>query len=190
LIPFFSSVGTFLNAFFHSRYSLGWRSLPSFSNWVCSSENVLALSCESGIEYSEFCSAVFGPHLATSWLSSNQIPLPPGIELAFVSSGAFDHGQKSSGPRIDAVIRALTRQMVEGNAGRGAPRVHGELLKLGFDVSECTVSRYLRRLYPREQSRKLRAAFPRNHRDVIVAMDFFTVPTLTFLVLYCLVRAH
>ena len=75
--------------------------------------------------------------------------------------------------------------MVEENAGWGAPRVHGELLKLGFDVSERTVSRYLRRLYPREQARKLWAAFLRNHRDVIVAMDFFTVPTLTFRVLYC-----
>jgi hypothetical protein len=75
--------------------------------------------------------------------------------------------------------------MVEENASWGAPRVHGELLKLGFDVSERTVSRYLRRLYPREQARKLWAAFLRNHRDVIVAMDFFTVPTLTFRVLYC-----
>ena len=79
--------------------------------------------------------------------------------------------------------------MVDENAGWGAPRVHGELLKLGFDVSERTVPRYLRRLYPREQARKLWAAFLRNHRDVIVAMDFFTVPTPTFRVLYCLVRA-
>jgi len=75
--------------------------------------------------------------------------------------------------------------MVEENPSWGAPRIHGELLKLGFDVTERTVSRYLRRLYPRDQSRKLWAAFLRNHRDVIAAMDFFTVPTLTFRVLYC-----
>ncbi len=75
--------------------------------------------------------------------------------------------------------------MVEENPTWGAPRIHGELLKLGFEVSEWTVSRYLRRLSPRDQARKLWAAFLRNHRDVIVAMDFFTVPTLTFRVLYC-----
>jgi hypothetical protein len=75
--------------------------------------------------------------------------------------------------------------MVEENPTWGAPRVHGELPNLGFEISERTVSRYLRRLSPREQARKLRAAFLRNHRDVIVAMDFFTVPTLTFRVLYC-----
>jgi hypothetical protein len=69
--------------------------------------------------------------------------------------------------------------LVEENAGWGAPRVHGELLKLGFEVSERIVTRYHRRLYPREQARKLWAAFLRNHRDVIVAMDFFTVPALT-----------
>ena len=74
--------------------------------------------------------------------------------------------------------------MVDENASRGAPRIHGELLKLGFDVSERTVSRYLRRLSPRDTARKLWPAFLRNHRDVIVAMDFFTVPTLTFRVLY------
>jgi hypothetical protein len=75
--------------------------------------------------------------------------------------------------------------MVEENPSWGAPRIHGELLKLGFDISERTVSRYLRRLSPRAAARKRWAAFLRNHREVIVAMDFFTVPTLTFRVLYC-----
>ena len=52
-----------------------------------------------------------------------------------------------------------------GESERGAPRIHGELLKLGFDVSERTVSRYLRRLYSRDHARKLWAAFLRNHRE-------------------------
>lgn len=73
--------------------------------------------------------------------------------------------------------------------GSDAPGVHGEFLEPGFDVSERTVSRYLRRLHPREQARKLRAACLRSHRDVIVATDFFTVPAPTLRVLYCLVRA-
>ena len=67
----------------------------------------------------------------------------------------------------------------------GAPRIHGELLKLGFEISERTVSCYIRRLSPPNQARKLWAAFLHNHREVIAAMDFFTVPTLTFQVLYC-----
>ena len=75
--------------------------------------------------------------------------------------------------------------MVEENAGWGAPRIHGELLKLGYEVSKRTVSRYLRQLPPRNQARKLLAAFLRNHRDVVAAMDFFTVPTRSFRLLYC-----
>ena len=82
-------------------------------------------------------------------------------------------------PKIDAGLRALIRRMVEENATWGAPRIHGELLKLGFDVSERTVSRYIRRLSPLTQARKLWAAFLHNPREIITAMDFFTVPTLT-----------
>jgi putative transposase len=86
-------------------------------------------------------------------------------------------------PRIDAELRSLIRRMVKENPSWGAPRIHGELLKLGFEVSERTVSRYLRRVSPPEQVRKLWGTFLRNHREVITAMDFFTVPTLTFRVL-------
>ena len=75
--------------------------------------------------------------------------------------------------------------MANENPSWGAPRIHGELLKLGLDVSERTVSRYLRRRSPSDDAPKLWSAFLRNHRDVIAAMDFFTVPTLTFRVLYC-----
>ncbi len=93
---------------------------------------------------------------------------------------------KSPGrPKIEGELRSLIRRMVKENPTWGAPRIHGELLKLGFDVSERTVSRYVRRLSPHDQTRKLWSAFLRNHREVIAAMDFFTVPTITFRVLYC-----
>jgi putative transposase len=69
--------------------------------------------------------------------------------------------------------------MVKENPTWGAPRIHGEILKLGFQVSESTISRYLLRLSPSDRKRKLWATFPRNHRDVIAATDFFTVSTLT-----------
>src|SRR5438105_13203636 len=60
------------------------------------------------------------------------------------------------------------------------------LLKLGFTISERTVARYLRCLRPRTGKHDQRwKAFLANHREVIVAFDFFTVPTLTFKLLYC-----
>jgi len=92
---------------------------------------------------------------------------------------------KSGRPKIGGEVRKLIRQMVEENPTWGAPRIHGELLKHGFDISERTVSRYLRRISPSGQSKKAWTTFLRNHLEVITAMDFFTVPTLTFRVLYC-----
>jgi transposase InsO family protein len=77
--------------------------------------------------------------------------------------------------------------MKTDDPGWGAPRIHGELLQLGFDISEPTVSRYLQRLKHRTGSKKAKQwlTFLQNHREVIAAFDFFTVPTLTFRVLYC-----
>jgi transposase InsO family protein len=71
----------------------------------------------------------------------------------------------------------------------GAPRIHGELLQLGFEISEPTVSRYLQGLkrHYHEDKAKRWLAFLSNHREVIAAFDFFTVPTITFRVLYCFV---
>jgi putative transposase len=91
-------------------------------------------------------------------------------------------------PPVSAEVRQLIRRMRAENPSWGAPRIHGELLQLGFDISEPTVSRYLRRLKPRHDEGKAKRwlAFLNNHREVIAAFDFFTVPTLTFRVLYCL----
>jgi len=75
--------------------------------------------------------------------------------------------------------------MAAENADWGAPKIHGELLKLGLEVSERTVARYLQRLRRRGDPTKHWLAFLANHREVIVAFDFFTVPTLTFQLLYC-----
>jgi transposase InsO family protein len=75
--------------------------------------------------------------------------------------------------------------MAEENAGWGAPKIHGELLKLDFVVSERSVARYLRRIRRRGDPGKKWLAFLTNHREVIAAFDFFTVPTVTFKSLYC-----
>src|SRR5262245_47619724 len=87
--------------------------------------------------------------------------------------------------RIGEEIRTLIRRMAAENADWGAPRIHGELVKLGFDVSERSVARYLRRGRRRGDSATRWSAFLANHREVIVACDFFTVPTLTFQLLSC-----
>ena len=82
-------------------------------------------------------------------------------------------------------VRALIFRMAAENPTWGAPRIHGELLKLGFDLSERTVSRWVRRVPKNPDSAQRWLTFLRNHREAIAAMDFFTVPTLTFGVLYC-----
>jgi putative transposase len=87
-------------------------------------------------------------------------------------------------PRIDSETRALIRRMARENPDWGAPRVHGELLKLGLTVSERSVARYLRARQRRGDPKQRWLAFLQNHREAICAMDFFTVPTLTFQLLY------
>jgi putative transposase len=78
-----------------------------------------------------------------------------------------------------------------GNSTWGALRIHGELKMLGFDVSERTMLRWMRRAPRSPEPAKRWAAFLSNHREAFAAMDFFTVPTLTFIVLCCFfVIAH
>lgn len=92
-------------------------------------------------------------------------------------------------PTISTEIRELIRTMACANPLWRAPRIHGELRKLGIDVSERTVSRVLRRVKrPPSQTWK---TFLQNHISEIVAIDFFTVPTIRLQVLYVfLVLGH
>jgi transposase InsO family protein len=94
--------------------------------------------------------------------------------------------QKRPGrPRTAAAIRALVIEMGAANPLWEGPRIHGELLKLGIEVSERTVSRLLRhRRRPPSQNWR---TFLANHVAALVSMDFFTVPTLTGHVLFVLV---
>jgi transposase InsO family protein len=87
-------------------------------------------------------------------------------------------------PKIAADLRALIRQMSIENWLWGAPRIHGELLKLGFAVAQSTVAKYMATGGPRGQSW---GTFLRNHMPHIAAMDLFVVPTISFDLLYVLV---
>src|SRR5712664_2403295 len=88
-------------------------------------------------------------------------------------------------PKVSAELRTLIGEMSRANALWGAPRIHGELLKLGFEVAQSTVARYMCR-HSRPPSQGWRT-FLGNHADGIAAIDLFVLPTIAFQVLYCLV---
>jgi len=99
-------------------------------------------------------------------------------------------GNRVGRPRVPAELRTLIREMSRMNPLWGAPRIHGELLKLGFEVAQSTVAKYMvRRLGPPSQGWK---TFLRNHVPHIGAIDMFVVPTVGFRLLYGLVilRLH
>jgi transposase InsO family protein len=88
-------------------------------------------------------------------------------------------------------LRELIFRTVAENPTWGAPRILGELRMFGFDIAERTVLRWIRKAPRNSEPAQRWAAFLTNHREAIAAMDFFTVPTLAFGVLYCFfVIAH
>src|ERR1700737_4824611 len=88
-------------------------------------------------------------------------------------------------PQIQTELRVLIRQMSMENPLWGAPRIHGELLKLGFQVAQSSVAKYMaKRRGPPSQGW---CTFLRNHAPSIAAMDFFVVPTIGFKLLYAFV---
>jgi putative transposase len=88
-------------------------------------------------------------------------------------------------PKVSAEIRGLIRKMSSENRLWGAPRIHGELLKLGYDVCETTIAKYMfRNPGPSVQTWR---TFIRNHMSEMVAVDFFTVHTAIFKTLYVFV---
>jgi transposase InsO family protein len=85
-------------------------------------------------------------------------------------------------PPIEAELRALIRQMSRENLLWGAPRIHGELLKLGFELAQSSVAKYMvKHRGPPDQGWR---TFLRNHAPDIAAMDLFVVPTIGFRMLY------
>jgi transposase InsO family protein len=88
-------------------------------------------------------------------------------------------------PQIDTELRVLIRRMSVENPLWGAPRIHGELLKLGFEVAQSSVAKYMvKRRAPPSQGWR---TFLRNHAPDIAAMDLFVVPTIGFDLLYAFV---
>jgi putative transposase len=96
------------------------------------------------------------------------------------------HGQPGR-PLISREVRDLIRKMCRENPTWGAPRIHGELLKLGIDIGESSVSKYIVR--PRKPPSQTWRTFLENHTKQLVSIDFFTVPTIRFQVLYVFLGA-
>jgi hypothetical protein len=91
-------------------------------------------------------------------------------------------------PKTCKEIRDLIREMSVANPHWGAPRIHGELLKLGIDVGQTTVAKYMPR-HRRAPSQGWKT-FLRNHADGIASIDLVIVPTIAFRLLYGLVILH
>ena len=111
----------------------------------------------------------------------------PETVVRWHRAGFRSYWRWKSRPRRDdrrcrSEIRQLIREMSLANPLWGAPRIHGELLKLGIDVGQTSVAKYMaRRRGPPSQGWK---TFLRNHADGIAAMDLFVVPTVSFRLLY------
>src|SRR5258708_38200414 len=109
--------------------------------------------------------------------SFNRRPSFAGIVQVSACSGGGKLGSGQGGPRSIGACVDLIRRMSSENPKWGASRIHGELLMLGFEVAQSTVSKYMVQGGPRSQGWK---TFLRNHAQAIAAIDLCVVPTLTF----------
>ena len=92
---------------------------------------------------------------------------------------------RSGRPSVEREIRDLIRRMSSANPLWGAPRIHGELLKLGIEVSQATVAKYMVRR--RGRPSKNWRTFLRNHAEGIAAIDMFVVVSTSFRLLYVMI---
>jgi len=139
------------------------------------------------------CDRVFWVWLSRIWRNWRSVLLivRPGTVVRWHRQGFRlywrwkSRRRKTGRPKVKKEIRELIRRMCRENPTWGAPRMQSELHLLGYDVAESTVAKYMRRRgKPPSQTWR---TFLENHVEDIAAVDFFTVPTATFRVLYCFV---
>src|SRR5262245_30218896 len=116
-----------------------------------------------------------------SLLGAAQVVQPETIlrwhRAGFTAFCLGERRERAGRPEIDRELRDLIRRMSRENPKWGASRIHGELMMLGFEVAQSTVSKYMVRGGSPSQGWK---TFFRNHAQAIAAIDLFVVPTLTF----------
>jgi len=124
---------------------------------------------------------VWMTRLWPSLLGATQVVQPETIlrwhRMGFKAFWRWKSRNRAGRPKIERGLRDLIRRMSRENPNWGASRIHGELLMLGFEVAQSTVSKYMVRDGTPSQSWK---AFLRNHAQAIAAIDLCVVPTLTF----------
>src|SRR6202045_4945570 len=131
-------------------------------------------SCIAGFHQSCRISQSFGPRRSCV-----------GTGPAFAATGVGNRVHGEGGHKIETELRAMIRRMSIENPLWGAPRIHGELLNLGFEVAQSSVAKYMvKRRGPPSQGWR---TFLRNHAPEIPAMDLFVVPTIGFDLLYAFV---
>jgi hypothetical protein len=120
-----------------------------------------------------------GQQLAVFKRKQSRPKLRAGFRLFWRWGSRFRHPGR---PKIGGEIRQLIRRVKTDNPSWGSPRIHGELLQLGFEISEPNLSRYLRRLKRDHDKGKAKrwAAFLNNHREVIAAFDFLYCSHIDF----------
>jgi hypothetical protein len=128
----------------------------------------------------------------SGWRSALVIVKPETVvawhRIGFRLFWAWKSRRRTGRPPVAADVRALIRKMARENPLWGAPRIHGELLKLGVEVSQATVAKYLAR--PATTPSQSWRTFLANHVGQLVAADFFVVPTATYRLLFVLIAAR
>jgi putative transposase len=133
-------------------------------------------------------------HLWSGWRSALAIVKPETV-IAWHRQGFRlywtwkSRRRKPGRPYVSREVRTLIRKMSLANPFWGAPRIHGEILKLGIQLSQATIAKYMRRL--RKPPSPTWRAFLDSHLKQLVATDFFVVPTVNFRILFVfVVLAH
>ena len=150
--------------------------------------NVLRRKSPKRSTFSKFDRLIFGGlyGLAPNVLSALAIVKPETVigwhRAGFCLYWRWESRSPGGRPKLSADIRKLIRDISLANPLWGAPRIHGELLKLGIDVGQTTVAKYMaKNRRPPSQGWK---TFLRNHADGIASIDLFVVPTISFRLLY------
>ena len=150
--------------------------------------NVLRRKSPARVSFSNIDRLVFAGlyRLAPGVLEALKIVTPETVirwhRAGFRAYWRWKSRPRGGRPKTPAEIRELIHEISAANPLWGAPRIHGELLKLGIDVGQTTVAKYMmRRRRPPSQVWK---TFVRNHADGIASMDLFVVPTISFRLLY------
>jgi len=138
------------------------------------------LGCSQSIGCSGFCSIRIWPRCLDA-----MVLVKPATVVQWHRQGFrlfWRWRSKSGRPSVDREIRALIRQMSEANPLWGAPRIHGELLKLGIEISQAMVAKYMVRRYG--TASPTWRSFLCNHAQGIAAIDMFVVASVSFRLLY------